>query len=173
MEIFTTIDIDASPETVWHVLTDFAAYEEWNPRTRISGTAAAGERLVVAPGPEAGRMPTFKPTLLQADPPRELRWLGHLYVRGLFDGEHAFTIEDLGAGRARLVQFETFSGVLARPLLRLFGEDTEQGFEAVNAALKARAEAMEAEPRVDTTDSPTVHVEGDGRSADSEITVSG
>jgi hypothetical protein len=32
--------------------------------------------------------------------------------------------------------------VLAGPLLRFVGEDTERSFEAVNAALKARAESL-------------------------------
>jgi len=36
---------------------------------------------------------TFRPTILKAEPNRELRWLGHLLVPGLFDGEHIFTIE--------------------------------------------------------------------------------
>ena len=173
MEIFTTIDIEASPETVWSVLTDFAAYDAWNPLSRISGTAEAGERLVVASAPGAGRMPTFRPRVLRADPPAELRWLGHLYVRGLFDGEHAFTIEDLGDGRSRLVQSETFGGLLARPLLRLVGERTEAGFEAANAALKSRAEAIEGTIEVEMADDPVVHVQGSARSADSEIDVNG
>jgi hypothetical protein len=168
MEIFTTIDIDASPETVWAVLTDFDAYGEWNPRMRITGAAETGERLVVAPGPDAAGMPTFRPRVLRADPPRELRWFGHLYVRGLFDGEHAFAIEALDDGRTRFTQSETFGGLLARPLLRLYGDDTEAGFAAVNAALKARAEVIErgAEPV-----EPRVEVDGGAHSADAAVPV--
>jgi uncharacterized protein YndB with AHSA1/START domain len=29
-EIYTEIEINASAEEVWHVLTDFGAYPEWN-----------------------------------------------------------------------------------------------------------------------------------------------
>jgi hypothetical protein len=32
----------------------------------------------------------FRPTVLKAEPPRELRWLGHFVFRGIFDGEHIF-----------------------------------------------------------------------------------
>ena len=144
-DIVTSVDVDAPAETVWDVLVDFEAYPEWNPRSRITGTPAEGERLVVAPGPEAEGMPTFKPRVRQADG-TELRWLGHLYVRGLFDGEHRFVVEDLGEGRSRFVQSESFGGLLVRPIMRLYGEDTRAGFEAVNAALKARAEAVAAGP---------------------------
>ncbi|QPV63488.1 SRPBCC domain-containing protein [Halosimplex litoreum] len=170
MEIFTAIDIDASPETVWSVLTDFDAYDDWNPRTRITGRAEAGERLVVAPGPDAEGMPTFRPRVLRADEPTELRWLGHLYVRGLFDGEHVFAIEELDDGRTRFTQSERFGGVLVRPLLRLYGDDTEAGFEAVNAALKARAEEIDGRAG---DGRPEIRVEGDGHSADTEVPLSG
>jgi len=170
MEIFTAIDIDASPETVWSVLTDFDAYDDWNPRTRITGRAEAGERLVVAPGPDAKGMPTFRPRVLRADEPAELRWLGHRYVRGLFDGEHTFTIEERDDGRTRFTQSETFGGLLARPLLRLYGEDTEVGFEAVNAALAERAEGIEGRP---DDGRPEIRIDGNGHSADTEVPLSG
>ncbi|WP_436909859.1 SRPBCC family protein [Halosimplex marinum] len=177
MEIHTAVEIDAPPETAWAVLTDFSAYPEWNPRTRITGLPAEGEQLVVEPGPDAEGMPTFRPRVLRADPPRELRWLGRLYVRGLFDGEHVFAIEDLGDGRSRFTQSETFGGVLVRPLLRLYGDDTEAGFEAVNAALKARAEDIEHDS--DATEHGTDaggderRAGGDGHAPDADISPRG
>lgn len=144
--IRTEIEIDAPAETVWAALTDFATYPEWNGHTRIEGVAEEGARLAVAPGPEAGRMPTFRPRVLRAGPDGdggyELAWLGNLWVRGLFDGEHSFRVETIDDGRSRLVQSETFSGLLVAPIDRLFGDDTERNFRAVNAALKARAESL-------------------------------
>jgi len=109
-EITTSIEIDAPAETVWAVLTDFDRYDEWNPYTRIEGDPIEGTILRVAPGPDAGRMPTFRPRVLSVIPNQELRWLGHLYVRGLFDGEHRFRIESIDEDRSRLIQDETFSG---------------------------------------------------------------
>lgn len=139
--ITSSIDIHAPAETVWDVLTDFAAYPEWNGYTRITGTPAAGERLTVAPGPGAGRMPTFKPRVLQASEHR-LAWKGSLLVRGLFDGVHSFDVERLSDDECRLVQSEQFSGILAGLLLWRYGQQTEDNFESVNEALKARAEAL-------------------------------
>jgi hypothetical protein len=142
-EIVTAIDIDAPVETVWAVLTDFERYPEWNRRMHITGEAREGARLRVDPGPDAGDLPTFKPRVKRADG-TELWWLGHLVVPGLFDGEHRFRLQPLGGGRTRLIQDEHFSGLLVGPITRRYGPRTEANFHAVNAALKARSEALVA-----------------------------
>ena len=135
------IEIAAPPERVWAVLTDFAAYPGWNPFVRrLSGAAAVGARLTARIEPPGGLGMTLRPTVLAAAPGRELRWLGHLGLPGLFDGEHGFRIEPLGPGRVRFVQEERFAGLLAPLLLRFVERGTRQGFEAMNRALKARAE---------------------------------
>ena len=136
-----TIEIDASPETVWRELADTHSYAEWNPFIRsLEGEFEEGARLRVRIEPPDGRPMTFRPTVRAARPGRELRWLGHLLVRGLFDGEHSFEIEPLGAGRSRFTQAERFSGLLVRPLGGGLAK-TERGFEAMNRALKARVES--------------------------------
>jgi hypothetical protein len=83
-QLHTTIEIDATPLRVWQVLTDFAAYPEWNPFiTRASGAARPGERLHLRMQPPGGRGATLRPTVLEADPGRQLRWLGHVLLPGL------------------------------------------------------------------------------------------
>lgn len=141
-EIYTVIEIDAPASVVWAVLTDFEQYEEWNPMMRIEGRPVEQTTLVVQPGPEAGGIPTFKPTVVRVQPERELVWLGHRWTPGLFDGEHRFRLEDLDDGRTRLVQHERFTGILAGLVHRLTGRSTEARFEAVNEALKERAESF-------------------------------
>jgi hypothetical protein len=135
-----TIDIDASPEAVWRELADTRSYGDWNPFVRrLDGELKEGARLEVEITPPGGRAMTFKPKVLAAKPGRELRWLGHLLVPGLFDGEHRFEIEPLEGGRSRLTQSERFTGLMVRPLGGGLGK-TERGFEAMNEALKARIE---------------------------------
>ncbi|MGZ4891826.1 MAG: SRPBCC family protein, partial [Halobacteriota archaeon] len=42
------IEINASAERVWHILTDFAAFPQWNPFIRqISGELTVGGKLDV------------------------------------------------------------------------------------------------------------------------------
>jgi hypothetical protein len=139
--IRTEIEIEAPPERVWQILTDFAAYQEWNPFIpRLAGEAAAGARLDVFLQPPGGRGMGIRPTVLAAAPHREFRWLGHLGVPGLFDGEHIFRLEPLGPERIRFVQEERFAGILAPLVLRFIGASTRRGFIAMNEALKTRAE---------------------------------
>ena len=85
---------------------------------------------------------TFRPTVLKAEPNRELRWLGHLLISGLFDGEHIFTIEPLGESRVRFTQREVFTGLLVPLFARGLDTDTRRGFEEMNQALKTRAEQV-------------------------------
>lgn len=138
--ISTTIDIQASPDAVWEVLTDFAAYRDWNPfMKRIEGVPEVGTKLVVHMSPPGGRGITFKPTVLAASPGRELRWLGKLGVRGLFDGEHSFILTANADGTTQLSHGERFTGILV-PLFKSTLNNSHAGFEAFNSALKQRVE---------------------------------
>jgi hypothetical protein len=140
-KIQSDIDIGATPERVWSILTDFAAYPSWNPFIRsISGTVEAGGRLTVSIQPVGGRAMTFRPTVLVAQPNSELRWRGHLLFPGIFDGEHCFKIAASASGGVRLTQNETFSGVLVALVKASLDRGTKPGFIAMNEALKARAE---------------------------------
>ena len=140
-ELRSEIEIQASAERVWQLLTDFASFPQWNPFIRkASGSLRVGERLEVNIQPSGASGMTFRPTVLKAEPNRELRWLGHLLISGLFDGEHSFTIEPLGEGRVRFTQREVFTGLLVPLFARGLDTDTRRGFEEMNQALKSKAE---------------------------------
>jgi hypothetical protein len=139
-ELRTEIEFDGTPEEVWEVLADLPAHTEWNPfMKRIEGELRPGAKLEARLEPEGERGITMRPTVLTAERGRELRWLGHLLVRGIFDGEHRFLIEEAGPGRVRLTQSERFGGILV-PLLwkKLRDGGTAEGFRAMNEALARR-----------------------------------
>ncbi|CAM3626010.1 SRPBCC domain-containing protein [Nocardiopsis rhodophaea] len=134
------VEIDASAELVWEVLTDFSAYPEWNPFiVKATGQPSAGEKLRVELSTGSREM-SFAPTVLVAEPERELRWIGRFGVPGVMDGEHYFSIERIEDGRVRFIHGETFTGVLVPFVGRAL--DVEGDFTAMNAALKDRVEKM-------------------------------
>jgi hypothetical protein len=138
--IHTEIDIGAPAAAVWDILIDTDKWAEWNPFAKLSGRVAPGERVCVELKPPGKGSITIRPTIVKLEPGRELRWLGHLGIPGLFDGEHGFRVVPEDTGRCRFEHFETFRGLLVAPLMWMVGDTTRQGFEAMNRALKARVE---------------------------------
>jgi hypothetical protein len=142
-EISTESTIDASPHEVWAVLTDFPSYPAWHPTMTVSdGGATVGSRPTIRFTPRGRRPITMRPTIIVADPDRELRWLGRLLLPRLFDGEHIFTIEEAAPDRVRFVQAERFRGLLVPFLRRLIEVDTPDDFRRTNEALASRVATL-------------------------------
>jgi hypothetical protein len=140
-EVRTEIDIRASDERVWQILTDFPNFVNWNPFiTKISGDLKKRARLKVRIQPQGERGMTFRPIILDVEPKRELHWIGRFAVPGLFSGEHIFTIEPLGKDHVRFIHREIFTGLFVLIYARNFDTNIRQGFEDMNQALKAKAE---------------------------------
>ena len=137
------ITIRGTPEQVWSVLTEFAHYAEWNPFIRrVSGEAKKGTKLRVEIHPPDGKPMTFTPTIREVSPAQELRWLGHLWLPGLFDGDHSFRIDRAGSGHVSFRQSERFRGILVPLLPSATYERIRRGFAAMNSALKVRVEKL-------------------------------
>jgi hypothetical protein len=144
--LVTEIEIEATPECVWDVLTDLSEYHKWNPFILAgSGQVEVGDRIEVRIAPPEGSEMTFRPVVTEATRPMALEWLGTLGVRGLFDGRHRFELQPVVAG-TRLIHSEEFTGVLAPVVAKLLHEKTKLGFEAMNAAMKNRVEAKAHRP---------------------------
>lgn len=144
-ELKTEIAINASAGEVWNVLADFPRHAEWNPFIKfIKGKPGVGERLSVHVCPPGAKGMRFRPRVLACVPGQALRWLGHFLVPGLFDGEHYFIIEPRPEGGVRFIHGERFSGLLVFLAKSSLATATRAGFDAMNAALKARVE--EARP---------------------------
>jgi len=133
-------DIDAPPEKVWAVITDFDSFPEWNPFIiKASGELKVGERLHVTLKVPDMKPVSFSPKLLDVEPGRLMRWKGVTGVPGFFDGRHALSVEPLEGGRSRFRTHEDVTGV-GLPFLGKVMRRTQQGFEALAAAVKERAE---------------------------------
>ena len=139
-ELSTEIEFDGTTQEVWTTLTDLQTYPQWNTFIeKVDGELTVGAKLHVRLQPVDERGITMHPTVLAAEPGRELRWIGHLMIPGIFDGEHRFLIEEAGPGRVRFTQSERFGGIMV-PLLwkKLRDGGTAKGFRAMNEALARR-----------------------------------
>jgi hypothetical protein len=146
-QLRSQIDIDATPERVWQVLSDFSSYPQWNPFiVRAEGEATPRSRLVMRMQPVGARGVTLRPTVVEATPGHRLRWLGRFGIPGILDAEHSFTITPRDGGGVRLAQDENFTGMLVPLLARSLDRHTRPAFEAMNSALKQRAEQPAEQP---------------------------
>src|SRR5262249_26891658 len=129
--------IEASPETIWTILTDAARYPEWDSSVdRIEGRIAPGEKITAYTKLSPGR--AFPATVIAFVPGRETSSSSGLPM-GLFKTERTFPLETQGTGAPQFPVQEALSGLL----LGLFGRsipDMTATFEQFAAGLKRRAE---------------------------------
>jgi len=142
MEIKTQIIINATPDKVWAVLMDFENYPKWNSFIKkVSGDPKVGVQITVSIVSPKGKPMTFKPIVLAFEHHKELRWLGRLWFKGVFDGEHTFELIDSGHGTTIFNHGETFKGMLAGLFKKQLKNSTRSGFERMNRDLKKRVES--------------------------------
>ncbi|GHU04950.1 hypothetical protein AGMMS49960_21200 [Betaproteobacteria bacterium] len=138
-QIETEIKISATPNTVWRILTDFAAYPDWNPFIQwVKGEVKEQNHINVRVVPTGSKGMTFNPIILSVIENKEIKWIGSVLFKGLFDGEHHLVIQENKDGTTTFSQREYFSGIF----VGLFDtKNTETGFHTMNQKLKELAEA--------------------------------
>lgn len=103
-----------------------------------------------------GRRPvTARTTVVEAAAGARFAWRGRLGPPGLFAGLHEFLLTELPGGGTRLVQRESFRGLVAA-VVPGSPRGAHEGFTAFNDALKAHVEHLVAGGR---------HVEAAGASS--------
>jgi hypothetical protein len=139
-ELRTEIEIQASPDKVWQVLTSLDKYPEWNPFIHHAiGKAKVGEIVDIDFQPDSKGL-KLHCTVVKVDKNRELCWKYHVTLPGLFRGEHSFIIEQIEGNKVRFIDQEIFNGLLVPLQAKDIDTNSRQGFEAMDKALKARAE---------------------------------
>lgn len=130
-------DINASPETIWPILTDGAGYTAWDSGVeRVEGRIAAGETIKVFSKVNPGR--AFQVKVTAFVPGQRMTWTGGMPL-GLFKGERTFTLSPAGNGFTRFTMREQYSGPLL-PLIWRTIPDLGPSFRQFAEGLKQRAE---------------------------------
>ena len=133
----TRIEINAPAKDVRAVLYDFADYPKWNPFiVKVDGSVAEGSQVYVTVRP-VGKSEISGNTVVTLMEDDRLSWRGSLAIPGLFSGKHDFIIEEVGPAKTVFHNNEKMSGLVI-PFYDF--KPTEAGFEAMNEALKKRAE---------------------------------
>jgi hypothetical protein len=147
-ELRTSIDVGATPERAWEVLTDVAAYPLWAPAlTGAAGAFTDGGRVTFRFPPGFLLLRSTVPArVLEVVPYRRLRFglrFARLGIPGLLDTEHTLTIDRQDDG-VRLWLGIGFRGLLLPILMRKLNRDRVPTFGTLPAALKARIEDVPA-----------------------------
>ncbi len=146
--IATHIKIQAEPHAVWAVLTQFKKYPNWSAFIETINTIdgqppQVGSQLSVSIAPPTEGVMVFTPELLKYDVNKELRWRGNVAGMDiLFAGEHYFKLTKTADQHTLLTHGEVFSGWLLPLLWGSISNNTPQGFNDFNKAIKQQAELI-------------------------------
>ena len=133
----TQTTIQATPEAIWHILTDAQGYPSWNSTvTEINGRIALGEQVTVHVKASPGR--AFPAKVVAFEAPRQMVWTSGMPL-GLFRGERTYVLHPTAVGVVEFSMREDYSGLMA-PLITQSIPDLQSAFDEFAACLKARAE---------------------------------
>ena len=136
----TMVVINAPPERVWQVLTDAAAYHEWNPEiVGVEGQMGLGKRIVARVRLGDGALRRVPMRVSRFEVPSRMEWLGGLPLR-LFVGRRTFTVTPR-SGMSEFRLHLEMSGLLS-PLISKSVGDRQPEVDSFSAALKRRVEAI-------------------------------
>jgi hypothetical protein len=130
--------IAASPEAVWSVLSDGAAWPGWDSGVdAVEGKIAMGETITIRSQAAPGRAFPVKVTLFE--PPARLRFSGGMPL-GLFRGVRTYQVSPGADGQVTFHMREEYTGLLL-PLIWRSIPDLGQSFQRFAMGLKQRAES--------------------------------
>lgn len=142
VELRSEVEIAAPAIIVWQVLTNFAAYSEWNPLI-VEAQGEAGEGCVVnttvnLPGYREQKVRRRITKLVQQ---QELWWAATQLMRAVAFDEQFFVLNILDEFKVRLRIGQNISGMLA-PKSPADLSRISQSINLLNQAIKRRAEAL-------------------------------
>ncbi|HSE49013.1 MAG TPA: SRPBCC domain-containing protein [Terriglobales bacterium] len=141
----TEVLIRAPAQRIWDLILDFENYPRWNPSIRrVRGHALPGEPAVLwVPLFPFGPCLPVHVIFFEVEPPLRLRWMGTLLVPALFCGDHRFILSPEEAGTIRLIQEETFHGMLVPLLAPLLRRRLGRLFHQTSMVFKQLAESRD------------------------------
>lgn len=129
------IEIDASPQAVWEVLTAFERWPSWNPDVKsmtLEGAIAPGSIFRWKAGPG-----TITSSIQQVEPPRLIAWTGRtMGIKAI----HTWQLEPQN-GTTLVRTQESYDGLVARLLRGSLQKTLDRALADGLGYLKAEVEA--------------------------------
>jgi uncharacterized protein YndB with AHSA1/START domain len=140
-----TAMINVAPEQVWELLSDIAAWPNWDSGVRsVDGRLGLGEKLTISVEANPGR--AFPVKVAKLEQPREMVFRGGTAL-GLFTGQRVYTLEPQ-AQATRFTMREQYTGPLAGIIFKSI-PDLGPSFQQFADGLKRLAEqtAGQSDPK--------------------------
>lgn len=141
-QIRNEIVLDVRPQSAWEMLIDVGQYKNWNPFLSIAQEKArVGSYLELTmshPGVSSRRR---KVVVTSMEYCRTFSWKGVIIHPIFFCGHNRFTLIPLSEHQTRLLQEETFSGLLVPFFISKLDKYLAPGFKKMLHALKLEVEA--------------------------------
>lgn len=140
-EIRTEIEIKASPEKVWSILTNINNWNTWNPIVvQASGTPTVGSELTITMRGEDGKDgPKYTPLVTSFKEPSSFEWRAIMMSEFMFSNGRIFKLEKTDSG-TRLTNAETFKGMLVPLFWSKLNSHVPLMLAEMNGALKNTVE---------------------------------
>lgn len=134
----TSIEIHASVQKVWTILTDFSDYPNWNPLvSALTGDIKEGGVIKTTIVPLNN---TFSAKLLSFKENKEIVWQGKMLATFILAGKHYYRLIQKEKQLTVLEHGEYFTGLFSSFISRKLLIKMEEAFVAHNEALKKRVE---------------------------------
>ena len=134
----TSIQINASAEKVWNILTDISGWPQWNTTIdKIEGSINLGGKVTVHAKASPGR--AFPLVVSEFVPNQSMVWTGGMPL-GLFTGRRTYTISSAEGSSVKFSMSESFTGLMT-PLITRSIPDLQPSFDEFAQCLKKHAES--------------------------------
>jgi len=136
------VGIQAPAEVIWDILYDVERWAEWNPLyVQAAGQIRIGNQLdltmVIGDEPPT----VIHPVILEWVPNDQIHWRLKM-MGGLISTTRFLEIEVLDEAACIFSNGEIFGGLMGPSVGKRMGRKIYRGFEAMDVALKERAEAV-------------------------------
>ena len=139
-EIKTEIQISATPEEVWKVLTNINSWKEWNPTILLAeGTSSVNSKLNITINGNGKGDSYYQPIVIESSAPNNFRWRATMMANFIFRNDRVFTLESRDGG-TYLTHKEEFKGMMVPIICGMLQEFVEGSLNQMNKSLKEKME---------------------------------